>query len=422
MMRFLARLWGWMPSSLPLLGGLAALGLLGWELRRDQIVLTPISVPNRLVEAGMTPEVVARRLMDDITAVQARVRGEPMRRAGAELSGSQPDFSVPFTGLSLSAVVSVLRDLMGMPETRVGGEITAEGDGLRLRLRVSGAGVIFDEAGEGADALLRRAAPLVWRSVSPVLYAWWLTDNAVSEAEVQATLTAMLEEGDPRADVTRSLRLLLARSLGRAGRIQESLAMNEALLRDDPRYGPAVYGRALRLRELGRLEEAEAAIREGQRLMPHAVFRVGMAMVMRDRGQLEAALAEITPVLASSMADGFAAAEAAMILVELGRHGEALPIARRAVAADPKGAATNTALGLVLLRLGRASEALSPLARAITEAPDMPDARLVRIKALAALGGLEQARAELAQHAAALEAAPRLRRPLAALRARLNPP
>jgi hypothetical protein len=38
-----------------LLGGLAAPGLPGWELRRDQIVLTPISVPNRLVEAGMTP-------------------------------------------------------------------------------------------------------------------------------------------------------------------------------------------------------------------------------------------------------------------------------------------------------------------------------------------------------------------------------
>ncbi|MCX7370873.1 MAG: hypothetical protein NTW56_00275 [Alphaproteobacteria bacterium] len=120
--------------------------------------------------------------MDDITAVQARVRGEPMGRAGAELSGSQSDFSVPFTGLSLSAVVSVLRDLMGMPETRVGEEIIAEGAELRLRLHLSGAGVIFDEADEGTDALLRRAAPLVWRSVSPVFHASWLTDNATSEA------------------------------------------------------------------------------------------------------------------------------------------------------------------------------------------------------------------------------------------------
>jgi len=98
-----------------------------------------------------------------------------------------------------------------------------------------------------------------------------------------------------------------------------------------------------------------------------------------------------------------------MMLVELGRYGELLPIARRAVAADPKGAATNTALGLVLLRLGRTPEALPPLERAITEPPDLPDARLVRIEALVARGNLEQARAVFAQHAAACEAAPSLR-------------
>ncbi|MCX7370874.1 MAG: hypothetical protein NTW56_00280 [Alphaproteobacteria bacterium] len=59
---------------------------------------------------------------------------------------------------------------------------------------------------------------------------------------MQATLTAMLEEGDPRVDVMRSLQLLLARSLGCAGRIQESPMMNVALLRDDPRYGPQSMG------------------------------------------------------------------------------------------------------------------------------------------------------------------------------------
>ncbi len=422
MRRALARLWEWLPRGLPALGMLGMLGMLGWELRRDQIQLAPISVPNRLTEAGMTPEVVARRLMDDVIAVQARVRGEPMRRAGAELSGSQPDFSVPFTGLSLSAVASVLRDMMGMPETRVSGEITAEGEALRLRLRVSGFGVIFDDAGESADGLLRRAAPLVWRSVSPMLYAWWLTENAASEAEVQATLTTMLEEGEHEPEVARTLRLLLARSLGRTGRVQESLAVNEALLRDAPRYGPAVYGRGLRLRDLGRLDEAEAAMRDAQRLMPQALFpRVGMAMVMRDRGQYEAAMAEIMPVLTRGAADGFAASEAVMIMIQLGRLGEALPIARRAVSEDPKGAAANTALGLLLLRLGRAQDALPPLDRAIMEAPDMPDARLVRIDALVALGNLDQARAELLAHAAAFDAVPRLARPLAALRARLDP-
>jgi Flp pilus assembly protein TadD len=410
------------PRALPALIAVGLFALLTWELLRDQIVLTPISVPARLQEAGMTPEVAARRLQDDIAAIGSRVRGEPMRRSGAELSGSQPDFAVPFTGLSLSGVVSVLREVLGLPETRVGGEFTTEGDQLRLRLRVSGAGVVLDETGPNADALLRRAAPHVWRAVSPVLYAWYLAESAASEAEVQQVLGAMLEEGSHPPEVVQTLRVLLARSLGRAGRFEESLALNEALLRDQPGYGPAVYGRGLRLRDLGRLDEAEAAVREAQRLMPQAAFpRVGLALVLRDRGQPQQALAEIMPVLGSGAADGFAVAEAAMILLDLGRVGEALPLARRAVNEDPKGTGAQTALGLALLRAGRAQEALAPLDRAIAEAPYWPEARLVRVEALLALGRVAEARAELATNQAVIEALPRLARRLAAVRARLDP-
>ncbi len=422
MRAWLAAAWQWVPQALPALIGLGLFALLSWELLRDQIVLTPISVPARMQEAGMTPEVVARRLQDDIVAIGSRVRGEPMRRAGAELSGNQPDFSVPFTGLSLSGVVSVLRDVLRMPETRVGGEFTTEGDMLRLRLRVSGAGVVTDETGPNADALLRRAAPHVWRAVSPVLYAWYLVESAESEAHVQDTLGAMLEEAPPQPEVVQTLRVLLARSLGRVGRVEESLALNEALLRDQPGYGPALYGRGLRLRDLGRLEEAEAAIREAQRRMPQAAFpRVGLALVLRDRGLAQQALAEIMPVLASGAADGFAVGEAAMILLDLGRVGEALPLARRAVSEDPKGTGALTALGLALLRAGRAQDALAPLDRAIAEAPYWPEARLVRVEALLALGRAAEAREELAANQAVIEAMPRLARRLAAARARLGP-
>ena len=49
---------------------LAGLAMLVDELRRDMIVVMPISVPARLMQAGLSREVVALRLPDGIARVE----------------------------------------------------------------------------------------------------------------------------------------------------------------------------------------------------------------------------------------------------------------------------------------------------------------------------------------------------------------
>lgn len=61
-------------------------------------------------------------------------------------------------------------------------------------------------------------------------------------------------EADPRFRMARLSRaILLGRELGRP---QEALDDFDALLQDDPQYGPALLNRGLMLQEIGRYHEA----------------------------------------------------------------------------------------------------------------------------------------------------------------------
>ncbi len=414
----LLRLWSLVPALLPAVVGLFFGALLIDELRRDVVEMMPIGVPAKLVEAGLSPEVVALRLLDGVSRVEDMVRGEPQRRAGAEVAGSQPDFTVPIAGISLRSVARVIRGLLGNPETRISGEVTMDGDALRLRLRRSGEGVIADEQAADIYALIEQVAPFIVKSTQPILYAWWLAETAPSEAMVLGGLRTMLDDSGNSAIENRTLRLLLSRSLSRSGRATEALEVAAGLLADHPAYPSAVYGHARALRELGRLDEAMAEMRRAQRLLPTAPFvHVGIAQVLRDRGENQAALAELAPALPPGRADSQAPTEAALTLLALGRDAEALAYAQRAVAQDGKNPSATTALGEALLRAGRAEEALVQFDRALAEAPMWQEARAGRIETLLVLGRRAAARAEFAEHAAALGALPRLATRLLALRA-----
>lgn len=419
---FIGRLLGRMPILVPVVAGIVFLALLTREVRRDMIEVTPISVPARLVEAGLTPEVVAQRLLDGIQRVEDQVRGEPMSRTSIEIAGASPDFTVPIAGVSLRSVASVVRDMLGLRDTRVTGEMTMDGEQLRIRLRLTGHGIITDERHEDVYHLIDRAAPSILRATQPVLYAWWVAESAGNQTQLQGTLNGMLDEPSSPEEA-RTLRLLLSRSMARVGRFEEALAIADGLLAENPDYAVALYGRGRALRELGRLDEAWASMESAQRLLPEAPFvHVGMSQIMRDRGDAAGALAELAPSLLPGRTDSQAPTEAAMALVALHRNGEALAMARRAVAQDARNPSAQTAFGLALTRAGRPAEALPHFDRALAEAPMWQEARLGRIEALLALHQPEVARREWQEHEAAIRAVPRLRGQADALAPQLSPP
>jgi tetratricopeptide (TPR) repeat protein len=378
------------------------IGALTWlvvtEMRRDNLEVAPIAVPARLAEAGLSPEVVANRLVDHIFSVEAAARAESVDRPNVELAGDMPDFSVPIAGLSLRSLATLMRTVLGSPPRRVSGEIVMEGDKIKLRLRLAGHRQVADIGGFGpdqVDALLAAAAPEIWRVISPRQYAWHVAHSERQEGRARDRLGRLLVN-DPDPQTEQTLRMLIGRSWVRSSRPTEALEVLDPLVQAAPDYVLARYWRGRALRALQREDEALADLRRAQKLDPKALFiSVGVSEILRDRGDLQAAMAEVKKVLAEDDDDPAGLVEQAQILLQLGRMKEALASVKTALLGDPYNPAAHRIVGRVLMAQGQFIEALDAFDEAMRHAPMAIDTHVRRAEALMALGRRQEAALEL---------------------------
>ena len=376
-------------GAVPTVVGLTMLGLVVREAMNDPIEVSPLSVPTAFAVQGLTPEVMAARLLDAIDKVATQTLTETLHRPSAELQNSTPDLNLPIVGLSLHSLASLTRKLLGWPERRLSGEVTRAGDMLHLRVRLSGHGAIADvaaPASDGPDHLLALAAPQVWRVVAPRLYAWHVAQLDAEEQEIRDRLLAMRRRArDPETIAT--LTYLIARSLVRDGQPEQGLAMMDALVAERPRYAAAHYGRAQALQSLHRPEEALAAQQRGLSLDPDSPWaHLASAALLRQLGRLDAALAAARRAQELDDDDRPGLVEESMVLRDMSRPADAAERARLALSIDPRHAPALAALGEALLRLGENEAALAVFDQALSEMPQLAAAQAGRAAALRALG------------------------------------
>lgn len=393
-------------GTLPLVFGALAVFMVLREAAREPIEIAELSVPSSLSDSGLTGAVAARRLLDAINATSRAVRTETMHRPSAELEGSEPDLNIPAAGLSLRGVAALVRNLLGWPERKLSGEVIVTGDRMRLRMRLAGHGVIADldgPAADGADPLLLRAAPEVWRVVAPRLYAWHIAESDAEEEEIRDRLVLLRRRvEDPDTDAT--IDFLLARSLVRSGHAARALELLDLMMEQGPPRASAHYGRALALRALGDREGALAAQARGLALDPRSPWaHLSSAVLLRELGRFEEALAAARTAQRLDDDDRDGLIEEAHILRFMGRLAEAAAVARRAVALDPTYAPAHAGMGHTLLRQNEDVAALAAFETALRLAPHLADGHTGRGQALAALGRTPDALESLAR-AIALDA------------------
>ncbi len=400
----LARMWQlWSRlvfGAVPTVIALVMLGLVLREALNDPIEVTPLSVPASFSAQGLTPEVMAARLLDAIDGTALQTLAETLHRPAAELENSTPDLNLPIVGLSLHALASLTRKLLGWHERRLTGEVTETGGMLHLRLRLSGQGAIADVSvpvRDGADRLLSLAAPQVWRVVSPRLYAWHIALLEADESETRERLMTLRRRArDPEVQAT--LTYLIARSLIRGGQAEEGLAMMDTLVAERPGYSAGHYGRAQALLALQRPEEALAAHQTGLALDPESAWaHLVAAALLRQAGQYDAALTAARRAQELDDDDRPGLIEESHVLRAMSRHADAAAHARRALTLDPNHAPALVALGEALLRLEEAEAALAVFDQALREVPNLGVAQHGRDAALAALGRASAAPAATAQ-------------------------
>ncbi|HYE41906.1 MAG TPA: hypothetical protein VEA15_00805, partial [Caulobacteraceae bacterium] len=167
--------------ALKVLTGLAgmvvavALGAVAWDAANTRsLVVEPFSVPADMAGRGMTGQVVATRLLDELNRLQKQTVSY---RAEESYGNWKNDIKVeiPQTGVSIGELQAFLRQWLG-EETRISGEVVRTADGIAVTARAGAvAGHTFRGTEEQLDALIAKSALTVYGATQPERFAAWLS-------------------------------------------------------------------------------------------------------------------------------------------------------------------------------------------------------------------------------------------------------
>ncbi|MDC0069145.1 tetratricopeptide repeat protein [Gammaproteobacteria bacterium] len=180
--------------------------------------------------------------------------------------------------------------------------------------------------------------------------------------------------------------------LGRKGMKAEALNANQKSLELAPQDAEAHYNMGVTLKEMFRLDEAEAVYRNAIELKPdYAEAHNNLGNIHKDLSRLDAA--EASYKRATALKSGFFEAHSNLgnTLQELGRLQEAEESYRQAIALKSDSAEAHYNMGVTLKELGRLNEAEASYRQAISLRPDYVEAHINLGIALQELGKLKEA-------------------------------
>lgn len=177
-----------------------------------------------------------------------------------------------------------------------------------------------------------------------------------------------------------------------AGNAVGGIRLLDEFLSTSPDSAAAHKNRAMALRGIGRLAQAQDGFRRAVALNPgDAEAQLRLADVLGDLGRLEEALLVYDRALALAPTDADAHFQRGNALRRLGRRDEALGSYASAVRINPGFMQAHRNRGALLCELGRTEEGLPCLEQAIRLAPSAPDLLTYRAGVLRNLGRFDEA-------------------------------
>jgi len=174
----------------------AAVGAALWNAAHDKgLVIEAFSVPPDLAGRGLTGEVVAGKVLDRLTALQAQTVSNRAASSYVNNWGGDIKVQIPETGVSIGELYRYLAQWLGH-ETHITGEIYRDASGLAVTARVGGQpAATVHGADSDLDKLIQTAAEGVYRSTQPYRFAVYL-DNHGRGAEAKAIYDTLAHGGD----------------------------------------------------------------------------------------------------------------------------------------------------------------------------------------------------------------------------------
>ena len=189
-------------QSLGLIVGAATvigLGVMVWQAREDHgLVVESFAVPPDMAARGLTGQVMAAKLLDKLTTLQAQTDSQRAPSTLANNWGDDIKLEIPETGVSVGEINRYLRQWLGH-QTRVSGELLHTPTGVSLTTRTEGeAGQTVQGQEADLDGLAQQAAEAVYGQTQPYRYGVYLRgQNREEEAQ---RLFAKLSTSGPRSE------------------------------------------------------------------------------------------------------------------------------------------------------------------------------------------------------------------------------
>ncbi len=175
----------------------AGLGGAIWTAARsDSVVVDAFTGPPDMAAKGLTGEVLASRLLDNLTLLQSQTRSAQTKRGLRDAWSGDIKLEVPQTGVSIGELMRDLRAWLGH-ETHIGGDLVETPQGLSLTIR--GEGVLprtFSGPPSDLDKLFDEAAEYVYGRAEPYLFASYLQTNG-RDAEAIAFIPTVYQTARP---------------------------------------------------------------------------------------------------------------------------------------------------------------------------------------------------------------------------------
>jgi tetratricopeptide (TPR) repeat protein len=240
--------------------GLAVAGGVSWVVREashaDGLRVEPFSVPPDLAANGLTGQVVAARMIDRLSELQAQTNtGRPARTYSNTWGDKAIKLEIPETGISLEELDSWLRAKLGH-ETSLSGEVVRTASGVTLTARAGGDGAV-SVSGPEADmsALTGKLAEAVYRLTQPYRYAIYLMRHENHPADAapifqELALSGNTEERRWSYNMWAEATMIATRDF------DLSLRMFQKAHQADPDAGQPIPTLAGNLNGFGRFEEA----------------------------------------------------------------------------------------------------------------------------------------------------------------------
>jgi tetratricopeptide (TPR) repeat protein len=354
---------------------LIVIGLLAKDITRRTIEITPISVPQTLINNGYTSDAVTQRLQLALNKIIRpshflqldRTTGLKKADAVPILQGQAPTITVPGTGLSFDTIRASIHAFFPN-HWKVSGEITVDRNHLWLHLRMNGQDRYISEQGvelDHPDDLFMLAAEKVLDIAEPHRLAAYLATREPSKG-LRLAQRIIKDSREKDDHVIAPMHVLVGQFFLRQSKTDDATNEFRQAIEHDPDALDARIGFGTALKSQGKtgeariaFEKAVAELRKAKDSDPRSASahaNLGLALLMIEENKTSAARDEFETAnkLDPNDPDTYiylgVASEIENKLED--RIGEL----RKAIDLDPSSAFTHVALGDALGDQGKSKE------------------------------------------------------------------